>query len=219
MNLLHTHGWRIALILSAIAMIIGGPMHPSSDAEDSMREELAVMTAGEGWVLGHSLIVVSTVLLVIGLALALRSDVWPAVRRPIRIAVVAYALYAIETVFHLMAFVDSHALAHGGSAPIAMSHIALGAVLYPVSGAALVYLAWSMGQAAGGWRRIPMVVGIVAGVLHALSVPLVLLLPDAELSPMFASAAMLTALWTLVLGLTGAPRAAMVREPSTLVAV
>ena len=130
------------------------------------------------------------------------------------IGAVAFSLYAVETVFHLMAFVDSDALAHGEAAPIAMTHVGLGALLYPISGWALVLLAASMGRAAGGWRWVPAVVGVVAGLLHALSVPMVILFPDVELTPMFAGAAMLIALWTLVLGLSGAPRTAVRRTPA-----
>ena len=63
MTFLHQHGWRIALVASGVIAAAGGPMHPSSDAEDPIRDELATMTADPSWVPGHSLIVVSTVVL------------------------------------------------------------------------------------------------------------------------------------------------------------
>jgi hypothetical protein len=47
---------------------------------------------------------------------------------------------------------------------------------------------------------------IVAGVLHATSVPATLVFPDAELSPMFACAGITLALWSLLTGLAGASR-------------
>jgi hypothetical protein len=59
----------------------------------------------------------------------------------------------------------------------------------------------------------------VGGLAHAVSVPLTLVLPDAELSPLFATAAMLLATYTLVTGLAGAPHPATVpaeRQPLTV---
>ena len=77
MNPLRTHLWRITLVASGVLLAVGGPMHPESDARDSLREELATMTADERWVPGHSIIVVSTLLLATGLWLAWRDRVWP----------------------------------------------------------------------------------------------------------------------------------------------
>lgn len=211
MNLLRQSAWRLALVLSAVAMIIGGPMHPDSDAADDLRTELATMTASDSWVPGHTLVFLSALLLTLGLWTAYRRDVWPAVRRPLLIAAIAFSLYTVETIVHLLAVIDSDALANGESAPIAMTHVGLGALLYPVSGWALVFLAYSMGRA-GGWRRVHAGLGILAGLLHALSVPLVLLFPDLEVTPIFAAAGMLIALWTLVLGIAGAPRARVARD-------
>jgi hypothetical protein len=46
-------------------MAMGGRMHP--DAEDSLVQELATMTADDRWIPGHLLIVAGTVLMVGGL--------------------------------------------------------------------------------------------------------------------------------------------------------
>ena len=106
-------------------------------------------------------------------------------------------------VFHLAAVVDSHALAHGGDAPVAFTHVGLSVVLYPITGLAIAGLALSYGRAFGGWRRVVAGVGIVAGLAQATSVPLTLVLPDAELSPVFAAAAILTAVWAIGTGAGG----------------
>jgi hypothetical protein len=213
MTLLRLHGWRLALVASAVFLVLGGRMHPEADAEDSLREELATMTADDGWVTGHSLIVVSALLLALGLWTAYRQRVWPAdVRRPLLIGAVAVSLYLVETVAHLSAAVDSDALAHGHAAPVAWTHVGLSSVLYPLSGVAIAYLAWRMGRAWGGWRRGLTGIGVAAGLLHALSVPLTILFPDAELSPAFAGAAMLIALWSLVTGILGAPQVTAVPQ-------
>ena len=83
------HGWRIALVTSGVIAAAGGPMHPSSDAEDPIRDELATMTADPSWVPGHSLIVVSTVLLAVGLWGAWRSQAWSRAGRVVQLAAVA----------------------------------------------------------------------------------------------------------------------------------
>lgn len=214
MTLLRTHGWRIALALSGLAALVGGPMHPASDAEDPLREELAVMTADERWVPGHSLIVLSTVLLALGLWAAYRTGAWPhRTGRALKVGAVAISVYVVETVAHASAAVDSDALAAGEPAYVAFGHIALAAVLYPVSGLALVYLADTLGRACGGWRRGIAVLGIVGGLVHAVSVPAVVLLPDAEITPLFAASAILIALWSLVTAAAGVPARVRSADP------
>jgi hypothetical protein len=206
MNVLRTHGWRIALAASAVAMLNGGRMHPESDGSDPLREELATMTADPDWVTGHALVVAATVLLVLGLRLTLRQEQWPTrVRRVIGMTSVVLAAYVIETVFHLAAVVDSAELASGGHAPVAMTHIWLAAVLYPASGLAIAYLADTLGRGWSRRRRVLAYVGVVAGLLHAASVPLTLVFPSAELSPVFAGAGVLIALWTVGLAVMPAP--------------
>ena len=211
MDIVSTHGWRLLLVASGVALALGGRMHPSADAKDSLRQELATMTADERWVPGHSLIVVSTVLLAAGLWVAYRRDVWPvSVRRPLLIACVAVSLYVLETVAHLAAVLDSDALADGHAAPVAWTHVGLSALLYPIAGWAIAYLSWAIARVWHGWRRVLVGVGIVAGLLHAFSVPVTILFPDFEASPLFAGAGILIALWSVFTGVVGAPRPALV---------
>lgn len=206
-QLLTSHGWRLLLVASGILLAMGGRMHPSADAEDDLRTELATMTADERWIPGHSLIVASTVLLAAGLWWAWRRDVWPTeVRRTLGWASLAVSVYVVETVAHLGAVTDSDALAQGHSAPIAMTHVGLSIVLYPITGWAIALLAWSFGTAWGGWRRVIAAVGVVSGMLQAFSVPSTLLFPDTEISPMFAGAGISLAVFSILTGLVGAPR-------------
>lgn len=198
-------GWRLALLASGAALLAGGPVHPDSDASGSVREELATMTADDLWVPGHTLLVAGTVLLVVGLRMAHRRQVWPqATGRPLAVAVVALSLYAVETVFHLAAVVDSHALHAGHAAPVAFTHRGLAAVLYPVSGLAVVYLAATLARVQGGLRRAVALLGVVGGLAHAVVVPLTFLSPDTEFTPLFAVAGVLLALWALGTAATGA---------------
>ena len=207
MNTLRDHAWRLALVCSAVTLVLGGRMHPSADAEDPLREELAHMTADDSWVPGHTLIVVSTILLAIGLWSAYRRRVWPVgVRRALLLGAIAVSLYVVETFAHLGAVLDSDALAAGHAAPIAMTHVGLSSVLYPVTGWAIAMLAWSMARAWHGPRRYVVGIGVVAGLLHAMSVPLTIVMPDVELSGLFAGSAILIAVWSLGTGLVGAPR-------------
>ena len=214
MSLLHTHGWRLLLVASGVLLAAGGRMHPGADGSDTLRQELATMTADESWVPGHTLVAVSTVLLALGLWAAHRSRAWPVTtQRTLGIVAVVVSVYVVETVFHLAAVVDSQELAHGHAAPVAMTHIGLATVLYPVTGWAIVFLAWAFGRAWSGWRRGIAVVGVVAGLAHAFSVPLTLVFPRAELSPVFAVAGMSLALFSLATGLAGAPQSRPVPAP------
>ncbi len=164
------------------------------------------MTADSRWVPGHSLLLVGTVLLVGGLWTARRRQVWPrAVDRALMVATVALSLYAVETVFHLAAAVDSHALHHGHAAPIAFTHVGLASILYPISGLAVVYLAVTLARAQSGVRRAVALIGVPAGLAHAASVPLTMLFPDTKFTPVFAAAGVLLAVWALAIGVTGAP--------------
>jgi hypothetical protein len=198
------HGWRLALLASGVTMLAGGALHPDADAQDSLREELATMTADDRWVPGHTLLLIGTVLLVGGLWAARRAQVWPRVGRALPVAIAALAVYVVETVFHLAAAVDSHALHEGHAAPVAFTHIGLASVLYPLSGLAVVFLAATLVRVQSGVRRAVAVLGILGGLAHAASVPLTMLLPDTELTPVFAAAGILLALWALGTGATGA---------------
>ncbi|HET6968364.1 MAG TPA: hypothetical protein VFI44_08815 [Ornithinibacter sp.] len=204
MTTLRSHGWRLLLLASGAFMMAGGPRHPESDAGQPLREELATMTAHPDWVPAHVLVLVSTVLLALGLWAARASGTWPwSTRRSLTVGAIAVSVYVVEAAFHLAAVVDSHALAHGGAAPVAMTHVGLSLVLYPLTGLAIAGLALSYGRALGGWRRVVAGVGVVAGLAQATSVPLSLVLPDAELSPVFAAAGILTAVWAIGTGAAG----------------
>jgi hypothetical protein len=200
-------------------MVTGAPRHPSSDAKYPMREELAIMTSHPDWVPAHLLVMLSTVLLAAGLLTAYRKNVWPEVRPALGIAALAVTAYVIETAFHLAAVVDNHALHHGGATPVATTHVWLSLLLYPITGLAVSYLGIRQLAVWRGARRFLGLPAAVGGLAHAVSVPLTWALPDAELSPLFATSAMLFATYALVIGLAGAPRPVAVpaeRQPVTV---
>jgi hypothetical protein len=78
-----------------------------------------------------------------------------------------------------------------------MTHVGLSIVLSPLTGAAIMRLALSYGRAVGGWRLLVAGVGVLAGLAVATAVPLSILLPDNEITPVFAAAGILTARWSL----------------------
>lgn len=93
---------------------------------------------------------------------------------------------------------------------MAYAHVLLSIVLNPVTGVAVAMLALTQLVAWQGWRKVAALPGLAFGVLHTVSVPLTLLLPDTEVSAVFAAAAISSAAWALLTGWTGAPRPARV---------
>jgi hypothetical protein len=205
MDLFTRRTWRPALVAAGLLTAVGGSMHPDADGSLPMREELAIMTADPAWVPGHTLVAVGTVLVTVVLVSLLRAGAWgPSVRLPLLVAGVAMAAYSVETVLHLAAVVDSHALAHGHAAPVADTHVGLAVVLYPVSGLAVAWLSIALVRTWRGPRRLVALPGVAGGLVHAVSLLVTFALPTAETSPVFAAAGMLMSLWALLLGL-GAP--------------
>lgn len=200
----HTLRWRIAFVLAGATMAFGGSQHPEGDARESLRDELATMTAGDTWVLSHVFLALGTALLAAGLWSAHRNRAWPSSTwRALHVCAITMSLYVIETVFHLASAVDSEALADGEAAPIAFVHVGLALVLYPVSGLTFAWLNTRVLRAATLPMKTFGVVGIIAGLLHAASVPLTVVRPDTEFSQVFAGAGMLLAIWSIGLGIGG----------------
>ena len=103
--------------------------------------------------------------------------------------------------------------------PVATTHVWLSLLLYPVTGLAVSYLGIRQLAVWPGARRFLGLPATLGGLAHALSVPLTLVLPDAELSPLFATSALSFATYALVTGLAGAPRRAVVPPARQPVAV
>jgi hypothetical protein len=209
-----TAGWRPLMVAGGVMMALGGRMHPEADASGTLREELAEMTADDAWVPGHTLVMLGTFALVAALWWALAADAWPRARRALIATAVAMSLYAVETVFHLAAVVDAEHLAHGHAAPISVTHIGLAIVLYPVSGLILAAFGARLIATESGVRRLVPGLAVLAGLLHAVSVPGTVVFPDAELSPVFAGAGILLALWSVLTGLVGTTPAVRTSGPA-----
>ncbi len=192
--------WRLALIVSAVLAANGGRLHPEADAAEPLRTELAIMTASPTWTTSHLLLLASVVLLAWGLWAARDLAAFGRARAALQLAVIGVSAYVLEAAAHLAAVVDSDALAAGEPAPVAFTHVILAVGLYPLSCAAIAWLSLRLARTWTGLRRLVVVPGLLGGDVHAASVPATLLLPDVELSPLFAAAGMLIALWALALG-------------------
>ena len=72
-----------------------------------------------------------------------------------------------------------------------------------MSGIAFAWLGTRLFGAVALPEKVFGVVAVVGGLLHACSVPLLLLFPDLELTPVFASSGMLFAAWAIGTGISG----------------
>lgn len=206
--------WRLLFVASGVLLFLAGPMHPASEAEDPLREELATMMSDDAWVPAHSIIALSTLLLAGGLWLANRERRWPpGVALAGRAAAIAMAAYSVETVLHLASVLDTDRLEAGEFAPIVAIHLALAAVLYPISGLAIANLARQLSASWPTPAKVFGAAGVVGGLTHAVSVPATLVFSETETSPLFAMAGILLATWSVAVGLVGARTTARVDVP------
>ena len=187
--------WRPALALAGILLLIGGPLHPRADTTKSFNESTAVMLASPNWPLAHALMLASFVLILLALTgVARQSGIPNSVRQILRFARVGAALSVVEMAFHLAAVVDRSSLMAGGPTPVLTTHMTLAVAAYPMLGFSLAALAFqgartrSLGSWAIGW------LGILGGLAHGVSAPIVVLTRDQRYSPLFTGGVVL-ALW------------------------
>jgi hypothetical protein len=134
--------WRIAFLLSGVAMIAGGPQHPSPDLGLSFHESTAVMLANPAWVPSHLGLLVSYGFLLLAVWYWGRA-VQPAgsARAWQRFALVAITLGIVEMAFHTASVVDLERLRAGEATPVLTTHLVLAASVNPLLGAGIGGLA------------------------------------------------------------------------------
>lgn len=184
--------WRVGFVLSAVLVMIGGPLHPKG--------AMVEMLANPHWVPAHSLMLAGFVALLVGLILYRRARSLPArSARWTRLAVYATVLQVIEMALHTAAAVDAGNLAAGRSTPVLSVHLALAVVAYPVFG--LTMIGWIVATARDRSLASPWIswIGIVGLLGHGAAAPLTIVFQIAW-APLLFPLLMLFALWTLLAG-------------------
>ena len=202
--------WRPLFAAAGVLLAVGGSMHPEADDALEFKEQLVVMMSNSSWVPGHSLMALSSMVLVAGLLLARRDSAWAAAGRLLPLAVVAAAVNSVELVLHTASVVDKDQLAAGGMPPVAFAHLALAVVAYPLFGLTMAALAWRM---AGSWAvplRAVSAAAVLGGVANAVAAPATILLREPAFSVLFTGAVAL-ALWMVVMGVAGLRQPTAVR--------
>lgn len=185
--------WRPCFILSALLIMIGGPMHP--------RGTMADMLGHHNWVPSHLLQLAGFIALLAGLILYGRAFVLPdRTRKWLRLAAVGTALQAVEMAFHTAAAVDHANLVAGSSTPVLTAHLWLSVVFYPLFGATIIglILAAARDRAMGSpWISW---LGILGALAHGAAAPLVIVF-EVPYARLLFPCVLLLALWLLLAGL------------------
>jgi hypothetical protein len=140
--------WPWALIASAVTFVVGETLHPDQDPTLLESETLPAWIGHPLWVPSHALILAAAVLIpgLVGL-LAARPTLSVGARRAGRVSLVAAVLWAIESVPHLGAAVESAPAVAGQGTPMLVTHMVLAQLGYPLLGLSVATLAVLGGRA------------------------------------------------------------------------
>lgn len=197
-----SRAWRLAFVLSGVAMFVGGPQHPSPDLSRSFHESTAVMLANPSWVPSHLGLLAAYILLLAGLWLWGRTSAPAGVTRSwLRFALVAVALGVVEMAFHTASVVDLAHLRGGEPTPILTTHLVLAATVNPLLGIAVAGVA-VLGARDGllGSRWIAWL-PVAGGALYGFASTYVVTTHDQRVSPLFAIGTSLMAFWFVLVAL------------------
>ena len=194
MSLLADRFWRQALALAALLLFAGGPLHPNPDTTRSFEQSTAAMLGTPSWVPAHALILAAYVAAAVGLSGLARRATSPAGRAAGWLAVAGALGSAVEMSFHLAAVVDRAALVSGGPTPILNTHLTLATFVQPLLGFSIAAYAVLETHRRDALGIALLGLGVVGGVLHGLSAPIVVATRDQGFSVLF-KAAILIALW------------------------
>jgi hypothetical protein len=212
--------WRAAFFLSGVAMMMGGPRHPSPHLELPFRASTARMLENPDWVPSHLFILLSYLLLLLGLALwQRRAELSARARAWSRFALAAAGLAVVEMSFHAAAVLDLDRLRAGAATPILTTHLFLTAVVNPLLGLTLAAVALHgarLGRLGSRWIAWMAVLG---GAAYGAASAYVVLTHDQRVSPLFAVGSTLLAFWFLLVAVwpvaAPAPARAEVPQPAS----
>jgi hypothetical protein len=171
----------VGLAAAGLFIGLGGILHPRVDTSLDFEHGLAGMFESSAWAGSHLLTMAGFVALAASLAVLTRGSLLG------RIAAIAAAFAAIESVPHLLAASDSR---------LVDLHTALQAISTPLVGLSLAALAATRELDAG---RVVTALAVVGGLVFALAGPAIALTENPELSPLFVGSAGL-AVWAVVAG-------------------
>lgn len=192
-------GPALTLAASGALLMIGGLLHPSGPWD--------VQLVDGRWIPAHVGILLGAVLLVVAL-LRLSAGMPPSrVRTAARVAAGAAALTAAESVPHLLAFTDAHAVMHGGATPMLGTHMVAGLFTNAILSISLIVLALLAAptRALGGGAAVAVIV-VLGGLAFAAAAPTVVATGVDAFAVLF-SGSVLIGLWLLVSGILLARRA------------
>lgn len=135
--------WPWALVAGAVALFIGGMLHPEEDPALSGHAAQAAWIGDPLWIPCHSLILLSSILFALGLTGLLRHgpSLGVSARRAGWAAVAGAVLSVVENVPHLAATFESDAAAAGHATPFLNTHMALALLAFPLFGFSVAALA------------------------------------------------------------------------------
>jgi hypothetical protein len=199
-------GTAALFVTGGLVLAAGGQTHPRGTG-DTVDAHLLSMFSGPTWGLSHLLLLLGSVLCAMALWSAGRATVFaPRVRRWLPLALGAWAFGALETIPHLMAAGEAHALEHHKATPVLDLHVVLQLVATPVVGLATAVVAVAVARSE---RTVPArllaVVAAVSGVAYAAAGPLVVGTGNPQLTVLFPFLAGL-ALWFVATGIRIARR-------------
>lgn len=198
--------WPWALTAGGLLFLVGGPLHPSSDASLPESRATAEFIGAGTWIPSHALILAGAIGYLIGMFGLARSSVplSTGARRAAWVAAVGAVLFAVESVFHLGAFLDEDAALASEATPILSTHMALSLVVYPLFSFAVAALAVLSRRS-----LTHPVVGILAaiGAVGFGIAPVLVGLADiAAAAVLFPIGGVLIALWFILVGVTALAR-------------
>ncbi|MHA6629766.1 hypothetical protein ACU61A_30370 [Pseudonocardia sichuanensis] len=138
--------WPWLLLVSGVCGLAGGLLHPDEDPALTGDAALASWVGNPQWIPSHMLILASTVLLVPGLY-GLARSLTGAARKAAWTSFGAALVWVVESIPHLLAAADHHALLAGQPAPFLTGHLAGAVLVYPLAGFSLAALAVLGGRA------------------------------------------------------------------------
>ncbi|MGH3612430.1 MAG: hypothetical protein ACRDRK_07485 [Pseudonocardia sp.] len=125
--------WPWLLLVAGVVGFLGSLLHPMGDPTLSGDAAVAAEIGDPLWVPSHVLILVLAVLLVPAMLGLARSGVLSGVARTAALVTFgASIVWVVESVPHLLAAVDHHALLTGQSTPFLTAHAVSAGIVYPL---------------------------------------------------------------------------------------